>query len=84
MSRSPECESAHMQADRACRLHIHACSPAPRCSGHRLYDLLFKGYTHKQWDKWPEQLEPSVLARIPGVSCRRRYRACLEGARRGR
>jgi len=33
--------------------------------GHRLYDMLFKGYTRKQWDKWPEQLEASVLARIP-------------------
>ena len=33
--------------------------------GHRLYDLLFRGYTKKQWDRWPEQLEPSVLARIP-------------------
>lgn len=33
--------------------------------GHRLYDLLFRGYTKKQWDKFPEQLEPSVLARIP-------------------
>lgn len=33
--------------------------------GQRLYDLLFRGYTRKQWDKWPEQLEASVLARIP-------------------
>ena len=33
--------------------------------GARLYELLFSGYTHKQWDKWPEQLEASVLARIP-------------------
>jgi UDP-galactopyranose mutase len=33
--------------------------------GLRLYDLLFKGYTKKQWDKWPEELEASVLARIP-------------------
>lgn len=33
--------------------------------GQRLYDLLFKGYSRKQWAKWPEELEPSVLARIP-------------------
>jgi len=33
--------------------------------GQRLYDLLFKGYTRKQWDKWPEELDASVLARIP-------------------
>ena len=33
--------------------------------GSRLYELLFRGYTRKQWDKWPEQLEASVLARIP-------------------
>ena len=33
--------------------------------GSRLYDLLFRGYTRKQWAKWPEELEASVLARIP-------------------
>lgn len=33
--------------------------------GNRLYDLLFKGYTKKQWDKYPEELDASVLARIP-------------------
>lgn len=33
--------------------------------GHRLYDMLFSGYTKKQWDKGPEELEASVLARIP-------------------
>jgi UDP-galactopyranose mutase len=30
-----------------------------------LYDLIFKPYTIKQWEKTPVQLEPSVLARIP-------------------
>jgi len=33
--------------------------------GSRLYELLFRGYTRKQWAKWPEELEASVLARIP-------------------
>jgi len=33
--------------------------------GQRLYDLLFKGYTMKQWGKHPQDLGPSVLARIP-------------------
>jgi len=33
--------------------------------GQRLYDLLFKPYTIKQWDKTPAELGPEVLARIP-------------------
>lgn len=33
--------------------------------GNRLYEMLFRGYTRKQWEKWPEELEASVLARIP-------------------
>ena len=33
--------------------------------GPRLYDILFKDYTVKQWDKLPSELEPSVLERIP-------------------
>lgn len=33
--------------------------------GKRLYELLFKGYTLKQWEKHPKDLGPSVLARIP-------------------
>jgi len=33
--------------------------------GPRLYELLFRGYTRKQWAKWPEELEASVMARIP-------------------
>ena len=33
--------------------------------GPRLYDIMFKHYTVKQWDKLPSELEPSVLERIP-------------------
>jgi len=33
--------------------------------GQRLYDLLFKPYTFKQWAKYPAELGPEVLARIP-------------------
>lgn len=33
--------------------------------GPRLYDLLFKEYTVKQWDKSAKELDPSVLSRIP-------------------
>jgi UDP-galactopyranose mutase len=33
--------------------------------GQKLYDLLFKNYTKKQWDKYPEELDASVLQRIP-------------------
>lgn len=30
-----------------------------------LYEKLFKNYTKKQWDKYPEELSPEVLNRIP-------------------
>ncbi len=30
-----------------------------------LYEKLFKHYTKKQWDKYPSELDPSVLNRIP-------------------
>lgn len=33
--------------------------------GEFLYEKLFKYYTFKQWNKYPEELDPSVLARIP-------------------
>ncbi|XP_045211261.1 UDP-galactopyranose mutase-like [Mercenaria mercenaria] len=33
--------------------------------GLKLYELLFKPYTFKQWNKTPAELGPSVLARIP-------------------
>ncbi|MFA6814473.1 MAG: UDP-galactopyranose mutase [Patescibacteria group bacterium] len=33
--------------------------------GLRLYELMFKHYTKKQWDLWPIELEASVMDRIP-------------------
>lgn len=33
--------------------------------GTKLYNTLFKQYTYKQWEKYPSELDPSVLARIP-------------------
>jgi len=33
--------------------------------GPRLYDMLFRGYTVKQWDKDPTELGAEVMARIP-------------------
>jgi UDP-galactopyranose mutase len=33
--------------------------------GEELYELFFKGYTKKQWDLYPEELDPEVTARIP-------------------
>jgi len=33
--------------------------------GEHLYDLFFRRYTKKQWDLYPEDLEPEVTARIP-------------------
>ena len=33
--------------------------------GPELYDKIFKSYTFKQWDKFPIELAPSVLERIP-------------------
>jgi UDP-galactopyranose mutase len=33
--------------------------------GPRLYSMLFRPYTRKQWNKDPSELAPSVLARIP-------------------
>ena len=33
--------------------------------GKKLYDKLVKPYTFKQWNKYPEELDASVLARIP-------------------
>jgi UDP-galactopyranose mutase len=33
--------------------------------GPDLYEKIFKGYTFKQWDKFPKELAPSVLERIP-------------------
>lgn len=33
--------------------------------GPRLYELMFKHYTKKQWDMWPEELDALVMNRIP-------------------
>lgn len=33
--------------------------------GERLYGLIFKGYTFKQWAKYPAELGPEVTSRIP-------------------
>lgn len=33
--------------------------------GKKLYELMFKNYTKKQWGMWPKQLGPEVLSRIP-------------------
>ena len=33
--------------------------------GEKLYEKIFKHYTYKQWNKYPEDLKPEVLARIP-------------------
>lgn len=33
--------------------------------GEVLYEKMFRNYTHKQWDKFPEELDASVLNRIP-------------------
>ena len=33
--------------------------------GLRLYEKIFKHYTKKQWDKFPEELDASVLMRLP-------------------
>jgi UDP-galactopyranose mutase len=33
--------------------------------GPELYELLFRGYSTKQWDRDPAELDPSVLGRIP-------------------
>ena len=33
--------------------------------GEELYKKIFRDYTFKQWNKYPEELDPSVLSRIP-------------------
>jgi UDP-galactopyranose mutase len=33
--------------------------------GDTLYEKMFKNYTYKQWEKYPHELDASVLARIP-------------------
>jgi UDP-galactopyranose mutase len=36
--------------------------------GNILYEKIFKDYTFKQWNKYPEELDASVLARIPIIN----------------
>lgn len=33
--------------------------------GKNLYEKMFKTYTYKQWNKYPEELRPEIMARIP-------------------
>ena len=33
--------------------------------GKTLYEKIFKNYTYKQWAKYPNELKPEILARIP-------------------
>lgn len=33
--------------------------------GREMYETIFRGYTKKQWEREPAELDPSVLARIP-------------------
>lgn len=52
---------------------VQVKNPAPRNGeeaalarvGHVLYEKMFKHYTKKQWDKYPHELDASVLQRIP-------------------
>lgn len=40
-------------------------SALKRLGSDRIYEKMFKNYTKKQWDKYPEELEASALDRIP-------------------
>lgn len=52
---------------------IQEPNPSPKNSeevalsrvGRDLYETIFRGYTKKQWEREPAELDPSVLARIP-------------------
>jgi len=45
--------------------------------GPKLYEKIFKHYTKKQWDKYPEELDASVLLRLPcRTSTDERYFGC--------
>jgi len=45
--------------------------------GPGLYDKIFKHYTKKQWDKYPSELDASVMLRLPcRTSTDERYFAC--------
>lgn len=40
-------------------------SAIKRIGSIKIYEKMFKNYTKKQWDLWPEELEPEVMDRIP-------------------
>lgn len=40
-------------------------SALKRLGSNVLYEKMFKNYTKKQWDKYPEELDASVMERIP-------------------
>lgn len=40
-------------------------SALKRIGSRIIYEIMFKNYTKKQWDKYPEELEASVMDRIP-------------------
>lgn len=40
-------------------------SALKRLGSNIIYNLMFKNYTKKQWDMYPEELEASVMERIP-------------------
>lgn len=40
-------------------------SALKRLGSEIIYEKMFKNYTHKQWDKYPAELEASVMERIP-------------------
>merc|ERR1711988_1296386 len=45
--------------------------------GAELYEAIFKHYTKKQWDKYPSELDASVMLRLPcRTSTDERYFAC--------
>jgi UDP-galactopyranose mutase len=39
-------------------------------AGRDIYEKFFKNYTYKQWERWPSELDPSVISRIPTRSNR--------------
>jgi UDP-galactopyranose mutase len=55
-----------LKNNRPHKLHIQNSEDAALALfGRKLYELMFRTYTFKQWGKWPSALEPSVLQRIP-------------------
>lgn len=33
--------------------------------GRKIFDLMYKDFTKKQWDRWPRELSADILARVP-------------------